>query len=58
MWAWYFYSAFGSVPIVVTGCVVARDIYQGGAVEAQAYNSGQKTAEVYLPGMKTGQAGC
>ena len=48
MWVWHFYSAFGSVPIVVSGCVVARDIYQGGAVEA----------EVYLPGMKTGQAGC
>ena len=58
MWVWHFYSAFGSVPIVVSGGAVATESYQGGAVESQSYNSGPKTAEVYLPGMKTGQAGC
>ena len=43
---------------VVTGCMVAHDIYQSGVKKAQIYNSGQKTAEVYSSGMKTGQAGC
>jgi len=58
MWVWYFYSAFGDVPIIVTGCVVARDIYKGGEKKSGVYQGGQKTAEVYLPGMKSGQAGC
>jgi len=58
MWSWWFYSALGNKPIVVTGCTVASDIYQGGSVAGETYQGGMQKAEVYQGGTIASQAGC
>jgi len=58
MWTWWFYSAFGSVPVVVTGCIVATGVYQGGSVKGSMYHGGPKAKEVYQGGSVEQQGGC
>jgi len=48
MWAWWFFSRFGSPVEPVTMCVAARQVYQSGA----------SAAEVYQGGAVERQAGC
>jgi hypothetical protein len=51
MWVWYFYSAVGSVPVVVTtGCVVASDYYQSGPKKSGLYQGGPLKTDVYQSG--------
>lgn len=47
-----------SAPPSQTGCIAARDLYQGGLTKGDLYTAGSKMTALYQGGKIIGQGGC